>query len=405
MTSFKIPTSTQLDTLNNSIKNEGIHNKEVPILPVKVERVTNTLNYVFAQSGTETAGYRYGISSSKIQRRQFDETGELGYEQVVFTPPDGWALQPHSWCYRFPNGRIMCICRNATTQKSGIFVSDLNESDTDKTFEMKQECEAHPYSKWGKAVYGDMVFIAEYEGYTTIKGDASSGRYVYMTRDQGLTWTTILDREAVCTQGNATLHTMHFHNVNYDPWAGMVWVVCGDVSWSNVLYSYDFGLNWHELFEGGISGYDFIQFLGVGATPEYVMLGTDWTPNGIYAMRKPSPLSRNGGEFTPDMLEMRYIDEQTAQGIQGLFHNFICEDGYYFAASTNTTGRINPVLLASPNGYDWYEIYRHERLVTRNAGGFMNFYRMGDNLYARMYDDSGYHNKLYKIALPKWRTI
>ncbi len=376
--------------------------------PINVTRVNSSTLRPFADSGE----YRYGVSGGKLIRRGYDVDGDTGFEEIIFTPTDGWSILATAWLYRFPNGRLLCVCRNTSLNKSGIFISDLADDDKSKVFTLVLDnMTAAPYSQWGWDVWGDMVFVSEYDGYTTAGGGGltGNGRYIYMSRDQGQTWVTILDREDATTGltlGDSVTHGMHFHDVAYDPWAGMVWATCGDASWSNVVYTYDFGLHWHEVFEGGIGYYDYKQFLGITATPEYIVLGTDYPGvNGIYVMRKPQPLARQGGEFTPDMLELRYLDYCQEGFIGALFTSFRYVDGYWYAVSVNTTSPIEPVVIASSNGYDWYEIYRHKRLVTRTAGGLKTFYRQGNNLYGWMYDDDNLNNKLLQIPIPTWITI
>lgn len=376
--------------------------------PVTVQKVTNTVLYCFAQvTNTDGSGVKYGVSGGKIIYRAFDTTGaETGFEQIIFTPPEGWAILATAFRYRFNNGRILIVCRNSTLGKSGVFVSDLAE-DTAKTFTQVLEMEASPYSQWGWDIWGDMVFIAEYDGYTTPAG-AGNGRYIYMSRDQGLTWSTILDRldeTTGLTIGDPEAG-MHFHDVGYDPWTNMVWACCGDgSSWANVLYTYDFGLTWYELFEGGL-GDNYMQFLCVCATPEYIILSTDHPgENGIYVMRKPQPLSRQGGEFTPDMLELCYLDHGREGFIDALFANFRYIDGCWYCASVNTTSPFNPTILTSANGYDWFELYRHERVATKTAAGVKFFFRDGNDMYCIMRDDENNWNQLLRIPIPTWITI
>ena len=119
---------------------------------------------------------------------------------------------------------------------------------------------------WGISTYKNIVVASEY-GVT----GAAGARYVYMSTNYGVTWTSIFDL------GGAA--SAHVHGAAYDPWWDAVWVVNGDDAANRaVRVSFDHGSTWTVVTSQTSSK----QFVGIIPLPNCVLFTSDDGPNGVY---------------------------------------------------------------------------------------------------------------------------
>jgi hypothetical protein len=127
----------------------------------------------------------------------------------------------------------------------------------------------------------DLIFVGTYGTYHATN-NPNPCNHVYMSLDEGATFTKILETPIVTTTVNN-----HIHALTYSPWDGWLWVVHGDGTNRGIMYSYDRGQNWVEVSTGefGKGGW---QPSSVVPLMNQVAFGSD-NPisNGVLAWYRP----------------------------------------------------------------------------------------------------------------------
>lgn len=119
---------------------------------------------------------------------------------------------------------------------------------------------------WGLSVTGGNIVVASEYGDKT---PPTNPRYVYLSRDYGVTWATIFD---LGTAANA-----HVHGCAWDPYWDRIWVVTGDAENRSIRFSDDLGQTWHVV----LSGLGTDQATAILPMRDCILFGTDSVPNGI----------------------------------------------------------------------------------------------------------------------------
>lgn len=286
-----------------------------------------------------------------------------------------------------PNGRIMVSCSDSVDEHC-LYLSD-DAADESKVFTKVLTFQyGMPNNLWGYSIHGDLIFLSEYGSFTA----GENARFAYMSADGGQTWRQIFE--------GSSEQDFHIHDIGYDSYHSVVYIVTGDLRHRNIYWSFDFGANWDSLWEPGTVDYNVkTQYVSVEATPHYILLGTDDPINGIHVVKK-NFVNGRMVPITEDDIYIRYAYDD-ADTLTALFHGITYINGAWYAVSSNTTVDFYPVIVASPNGWDWYEIYRHPILLTGDYFGFFGVFRCGDYFYANFSDDTSYRRK-FKISLPTW---
>ena len=129
---------------------------------------------------------------------------------------------------------------------------------------------------WSVDSHGPLVLLAEYGPKV---GPAQMARYLYLSRDDGETWSTIFDHADTSTGVGA-----HLHGVAYDPYWNAIWLAAGDGPGNEGAFvSFDLGQTWRNLNQEQ-------QFTSVFALPEGIVWFTDeGGPNGFYRIPRTHP--------------------------------------------------------------------------------------------------------------------
>lgn len=118
---------------------------------------------------------------------------------------------------------------------------------------------------WGLDVSGSVVLATEYAN------PREPSRYVYVSKDNGDTFTTVLDLDVLYPGESAAVH---WHSVCIDPWANnRLWAAHGD-GIHGIYYSDDLGDTWTLLT-------DEWQPTVMAATPYGIVTGTDMLEEGL----------------------------------------------------------------------------------------------------------------------------
>jgi len=258
--------------------------------------------------------------------------------------------------HRLSNGRFLASLTMPDGAPSDIYISDDNTDDKLKTFTKVLDFQFGSLAQYyGFYQTENLVFLSEY-GPTTENANA---RFAYMSTDYGNTWTQIFEGPSV--------EGAHIHHISYDEYNNIVIIVTGDGGKGNLYYSRDFGDTWEQLYEEGYSGKRY-QFTGIKALPHCILLGSDTTPTGMYVLDK--EFVNGDVVLRADNLRLAYLaDKGSATRI--LFHTGLEVGGTIYFASQGTVVNQRPGIVATRDGINWHEIYRHPTKIN-NATYFFN---------------------------------
>ncbi|MGO0062553.1 hypothetical protein ACTID9_21450 [Brevibacillus fluminis] len=246
------------------------------------------------------------------------------------------------------------------TDAGHVFVSDEAQTSFGSapvfTFESGYTDEKH-----GHCVYQNVILLCAYG----IKNAANPPREVYMSRDYGATFVKIFDYppDEMSVPGN-----FHIHDVEYDPYANRIWLAVGDTPNNQVFYSDDLGGTWTKVF----SSYVGSKFTQIIAYPHGVVFGSDQQADGLVYWKRPK------GFLQAPVLESDIVRDFLLFNDKNLFVHYatrrwVVRDKDYQMALVpwirdNNDPAARPRLLASVDGLQWFEIYRHDS----NQLGFYN---------------------------------
>lgn len=124
-------------------------------------------------------------------------------------------------------------------------------------------------NSFGFSQFNNIVLIAEY-GTAIPPNNACK---LYISKDYGATWTTAF-------AGPTDSGTWHCHDVKFDPYEQIIWLVNGDGAINaNVRWSKDFGTNWNTVYADGECPTQFTQIIPL---PNCVLFGTDNKNWGVW---------------------------------------------------------------------------------------------------------------------------
>ena len=336
------------------------------------------------------SGREYAMAYGAIMYN--DNEGE-GYWGTLWSTPDDFKNVISA--RRLSNGRLLVVSRatDPGSSVSGIWVSDLAENDTDKTFTKTLEfVEGWPFNHWGwDTVHEDVILCSLY--------NTTNTRHAYMSRDEGLTWTQIFEGPISHSP------VFHIHSIAYDPYHSTIWLVSGDGIHKNIYYTYDWGNVWHTVWPEG-SGQGYPQFTSISVMPHCVLLGSDISPDGIYRINKKW---RKGGYplYTIDDLEFAYaVHIEGYPGISQIFHSPVVVNGvHYHATWTSTNDRQYSHIVATNDGVHFYDVYK-SKPFTKAQMGIQHITTDGKALIGSYREDGEYQGyQRFYMPLPEWKTL
>ena len=289
--------------------------------------------------------------------------------------------------HRLSNGRFLASLTMPDGAPSDIYISDDNADDTSKTFTKVLDMQFGVLSQYyGFYQTENLVFLSEY-GPTIADANA---RFAYMSTDYGSTWTQIFEGPSV--------NGAHIHHVSYDEYNNIVIIVTGDGVNANLYYSRDFGDTWEQLYEEGYSGTRY-QFTGIKALPHCILLGSDCAPIGMYVLDK--EFVNGDVVLKAENLRLAYLADN-GTGVSVLFHTGLEIDGAIYFASQGTVINQRPGIVATRDGVNWYEIYKHPTKINNTPPvGFRSFFTDGSSLMGRFCNNDG-TTRIFEMPLPTW---
>jgi hypothetical protein len=238
------------------------------------------------------------------------------------------------------------------TENGYVFVSDESGANFTQKFHFtngKWRCSGNHYQ------YDNVILIGSYE----VIPDACE---VYLSLDYGATWTKIFDQTDVLRYDPAV--RLHNHGLLYDPYDSRIWVTTGDIAHYNTYYSDDWGVTWTAVYDGTLAapqmGALYIVPFAYGTFHLYNQDYNCWLPRDYNTFRKPiqKEVFSDPQKYNFPYYGIHIKTELAGQGYpRGFNHVMVAEydflDTYMFATNDESC------IMASQNGLQWYEIYRH----------------------------------------------
>lgn len=153
-----------------------------------------------------TADMVYGYAGSTVVR---STNGGSTYATLFTAPTTIQRVQ------RPANGRLLAFCDNGQ-----VYRADANDANFTSVHTAETPGAANS-SSFGYDEYGDIIVYAEYGP----NNAADQARRCYQSDDGGATWRKIFEGPQ---NNGSTVLTWHTHDVRYDPYEDLVWVVNGD---------------------------------------------------------------------------------------------------------------------------------------------------------------------------------
>ena len=236
---------------------------------------------------------------------------------------------------------------------------DVSNSRFNSTWEevLVAETANQRWSMWfGLSIHKNVVFISEY-------GDNNKARNAYISSDYGSTW------KKVFTAGLDEMGAgVHIHDVCYDPYSEMLWVVTGDGYWAqNVYFSYDMGTTWNKNYADHESP---SQFTNIIPLPGCILFTSDNTKHmAVYRCNRFTLTSKP----THIELEEAYVFFDNYDAESPIGTNACVVYGTHACAYFGWTERADAAKTKSPvigtrDGYNFYVVWENDEAFTHIDG-------------------------------------
>lgn len=202
---------------------------------------------------------------------------------------------------------------------------------------------------YGHSKYKNIILLCSYGP----KSTTNSPRFVYASFDNGDTFSKIY--EGVSRDG------YHVHHAVYDPWADRILVSEGDTLARQISYSDNRGLTWTKVWPNSIGR---IQPTVIVPTPYGIVFGGDSEPDGLQYWPRPKGVIKPPIK-AEDIIDHLYLDEVTdviRHVTRRPWYNMEVPDNQFVligAGCDTSTTEGYPRILASGNGLDFHEIWKH----------------------------------------------
>ena len=198
--------------------------------------------------------------------------------------------------------------------------------------------EIYIQGQWGMSTYKNLAFVSEYGNKTA----PNNARYVYMSQNYGVTWSTVFDLNTVVPSAGTGDHV---HGVAYDPFWKRLWVVNGDTHQAT-SYSDDLGTTWTVI--------DTVhQFVGILPMERAVLFSTDDTQVGIWRLARTVDRSLSAFEWAYSISNSGVL---TYLGTQPFQASGVDMPALFPFAADSASG--SGLVIATYDGYRFSELWR-----------------------------------------------
>lgn len=337
-----LPTNNQMEEL---LKKTRVQRKTYPLtFSKKVELTTPTISPIHISE----EGIFYGYNRT--------------YEQGMLSSPDlttitnGKAFGKSIINIKTTETHILCAV-GVPGQTTELWRCPKTGDLTNDWVKVWEGAVSHNIPVWGglkvynTGVY-DFVFVCEY-------APVGNEAYAYMSKDGGETFNVIYTLPGV-SNGNT-----HMHDIEYDEYSGRIWIAIGDYTSDKLIYSKDLGQTWVTAITTGF------QATTITAFSRYIVLGSDYSPVGIYRFDKEKEkIEYLSGRDNSKAIEIAYVNELgTTAATSFCFGAYKKNDWEaYFGFSVTGGGPDNATIIGTGDGGEtFYPLFSQ---VLSNSGGF-----------------------------------
>lgn len=288
---------------------------------------------------------RYNPSNN----RQLQRSSDLGATwETIWTVPL-LAVGAIEGCRQLDSGELLVgASGNGTNILPALWRTTGYDSGT-PTWTKVLESATHTLAftlRWAYSCSGSTIVVAPYDG--AVPPNRSAKQAVYKSTDDGMTWAEIYDH------GQDGTGARHIHGLAIDPYRNAIWLSLGDsASNRGIKVSWDGGTTWQSVSTT-------MQPTVIYAFPECIVFGTDQAPNGVWRIDNPSTTSLVVGPaylIAGGGTAVTHVAEQW----------FRRPGGPLLIPYTVPASRVTMV-LASYDGYAWFELWRSPAAVNAAAG-------------------------------------
>lgn len=273
-------------------------------------------------------------------------------------------------------GRIVC-----GTSKGRVLVSDEEQTTLTEAFVFEN---GYTQNTWGYDKKGRYILMATY---VQSKGANSQGREVYLSKDFGATWDRIFYKDTA-TMVDSTNY--HIHDVAFDQYSDCILISIGDGANRNILYSYDYGETWKEMFDESIyneNNWAPIHPTSIIIFPDGYAFGSDELPEGITWWNRPKGIEKPEIKWEDCEYKITFNEDKTVIGTFAQKGDMIqTTSGIYGIMpfrnhNTQTEGHAR-LFATGDGGKTWHEVFKDD-VWNSNRRGFWNarLREEGDGIY------------------------
>lgn len=357
-----------------------------PSPPRVLPTLINTSGNRASDINPSIPGVVYGYGGVYIRKSK-----DYGVTWTALTRP--WTTGTVRLFKRLSNGSLIVAVLDVDgTGLNKVYVSDVNELNFVEKITYAKGY-ADPWG--GYSAYDNIVVLMPYVTQPRLSTDEIK---MYLSFDFGVTFKEIFSAP--------TLDGWHNHDIAYDPYDDIIWMVSGDGSkHNNVYYTFDHGDKWYTLWDIGKCPY---QFTNIACLPDAIVFGLDdVAKHGMYALPRLSTKSeyRTWSDLAkPAYLVRPTVDLAAAVPSTKPAVRYDIPDvpTMYMAARVETAE-----LIATKNGRDYYTIWSLAADVDIAATtGLLSMFGPDDDGYLTgLYQVSGGVPMLWKAKAPLWIEI
>lgn len=275
-----------------------------------------------------------------------------------------------NWVHETDDGQLLCVVRTTATNNQALYKStNWQRKNQTLTWTKVHEIEKPGVSLngyWGFSKYRNIMLCAEYGAKVGVQTQnmppegaepGMNARYVYMSKDNGDTWATIFDVNAV-TDGEG----VHIHGVAFDEYWNRIWVSHGDGfrGTNGLYYSDDFGTTWVSALETQNKGVNFSQTVHIVPMKTCVLFASDSYPNGIHRIDRAQGKNPTQGWY--DIDTTAYLLEDQLEQLNYLCHSvsqpkFLPDMPVTFAFGAETQTGYSQV-VATFDGWTFFPLWK-----------------------------------------------